>query len=169
VRLADEVFDSDDCVTFIFEDDQLKPQLTITAAHKLIGTDHIDGMISFGTPTSLAVAPLFERQHIPLVAVTVLKRVNAGYKSVLRHFPDTAEEVRQNSSLLRKRMVGCSSIFVKDVRRKARWSYPIARPSKPNFSGSLTIIESAITLGTKRRVSPERFPAREISQKSLSP
>jgi ABC-type branched-subunit amino acid transport system substrate-binding protein len=87
--LADSLYDREGCVEYFIEDDQLKPAATVTAVRSLLAAQKVNAFITFGTPTSLAAAPIVEHQGIPTVAVTVLKRVTEQQRFVLRHFVST--------------------------------------------------------------------------------
>jgi len=49
----------------VFEDDNFNPTKTVSAINKLIGTDAVSAVITFGSGTSNAVAPITENSKIP--------------------------------------------------------------------------------------------------------
>ncbi len=94
IELADINIDTSNCVQFIFEDDRFQPKNTVTAVNKLIHTDKVDGLIIYGTPTSLAVSSLAERAKIPMIALSVLDRVVEGKNYIMKHWC-TAERLNE--------------------------------------------------------------------------
>ncbi len=86
VTLSSEKFDPDQKIEFIFEDDQLKPKNTVNAVMKLIQVDKVTALIVFGTPTSLAVAPIAEGKKIPMIAISMLDSVVKDKEFVVKHF-----------------------------------------------------------------------------------
>lgn len=94
IMLASEKYDPLDCVKFIFEDDQLTPKNTVNAVNKLLDIDKIDGLIVYGTPTSLAVVDIAEQRHLPMVALSILGKVVAGRNYVVKHWC-TAERLNE--------------------------------------------------------------------------
>ena len=49
----------------IFQDDSFDPVRGVTAASKLINTDKVDVLVSFGSSVGNAVSPITEKAHIP--------------------------------------------------------------------------------------------------------
>jgi branched-chain amino acid transport system substrate-binding protein len=86
IELAAEKFNRDSAVQFIFEDDQLQPKNTVTAAQRLLDEQKVSGLIVFGTPTSLAVAGIAEQRKVPMLAFTILEKVVAGRSYVVKHW-----------------------------------------------------------------------------------
>jgi branched-chain amino acid transport system substrate-binding protein len=103
VLLADEKFDKENRVEFIFEDDQLYPKNTVTAVEKLISKDKVNGLIIFGSATSLAVASIAERNKVPMVALSIVDKVVAGRKYVFKHWVPSQVE---------------NALIVKEVKRR---------------------------------------------------
>lgn len=89
LELADSKYDLKDQVSFIFEDDGFQPKNTVTIVNKFLDRDKVDAVIVFGASTSLSVAPLTEKQGIPLIGLTVLEKLEAGKKSTFRFFAST--------------------------------------------------------------------------------
>ena len=77
ILLAKKRFDLDDCVQFLFEDDQFQPKNTVTAVSRLIETEKVDGVIVYGTPTALAVNERLEREKIPMIALSILDQAHS--------------------------------------------------------------------------------------------
>jgi ABC-type branched-subunit amino acid transport system substrate-binding protein len=94
IILAKEKYDKRGCVTFMFEDDQLLPKNTLTIVHKFLSSNHVDALIVYGTSTSLAVGDLVEARAIPMIALSILNRVVAGRKHIMKHWC-TAERLTQ--------------------------------------------------------------------------
>lgn len=99
VILADEKYDRADCVQFLFEDDQLLPKNTVLAVNKFISVDKVNGLIVYGTPTSIAIGDIVEKQRLPLIALSILDRVVKGRSFIMKHWC-TAE--RLNHAVLRE-------------------------------------------------------------------
>lgn len=86
VMLADEIFDADNCVEFVFEDTQMDPKTTINIVNKLIHKDKVDGLIVLGTPTSIVAAEIAERNKIFMIGLSILPRVVQDKKFVMKHW-----------------------------------------------------------------------------------
>ena len=86
ILLAQEKFDPKKNVDFIFEDDQLQPKNTVTSVQKLISQDRVDGLIIFGSPTSLAVNSIAEQNKLPMVALSIVDKVVTGKTYVFKHW-----------------------------------------------------------------------------------
>lgn len=84
IAMAREKFDPDGSVEFIFEDDQLSPKNTVAAVNKLVTLDKVDGLLVFGSPTSLAVNSIAEAHHTPMIALSIVDRVVAGFSFVVK-------------------------------------------------------------------------------------
>jgi branched-chain amino acid transport system substrate-binding protein len=99
ITLADHEFDTENKVSFVFEDDQLKPSNTVSAFNKLLNIDKVQGVIVFGSPTALAVAPIAEQKQIPMLAMSIVDRVVLNRKYVVKHWV-TAD--KENDLILRE-------------------------------------------------------------------
>lgn len=86
ILLAQEKFDSQRTVNFVFEDDQLQPKNTVVSVEKLIAQDRVNGLIVFGSPTSLAVSSIAEKNKVPMVALSIVDKVVAGKSYVFKHW-----------------------------------------------------------------------------------
>lgn len=94
ILLASAKNDPQQCVRFIFEDDQLVPKNTVSAFAKLADQDRVDGLIVYGTPTSLAVVDAADAKHLPMIALSILGRVVANRQYVVKHWC-TAERLNE--------------------------------------------------------------------------
>jgi ABC-type branched-subunit amino acid transport system substrate-binding protein len=74
ILLKDQRKDAQD-IEFIFEDDQFIPSKTVSAAKRLIDVEKVQCLIVFGSPTSLAVADLAERNKIPLLSIAISNKI----------------------------------------------------------------------------------------------
>ena len=86
ILLADEKYDQNNCIKYIFEDDQLQPKLSINNVNKFINIDRADGLIVYGTPTSLAVSEVSEKHKVPLLALSILDKVVKGKSFTVKHW-----------------------------------------------------------------------------------
>lgn len=73
-------------VEFLFEDDQFLAKNTLTAAYKLIDSDHIKCLITFGSTTSLAVADIAEKAKIPMISIAISPKVTEARPHVFRAY-----------------------------------------------------------------------------------
>jgi branched-chain amino acid transport system substrate-binding protein len=94
VQLADEDYDLEGNVSFIFEDDQFSPKQAVNALEKLVSSDTIDSIITFSGSVSLAVSGIAERRELPMIAITPLQSVSAGRRYVYTLSLSTAEIIR---------------------------------------------------------------------------
>ena len=93
IQLADQIYDTENLVEFSFEDDALQPKNSVSIARKFIA-EHKDAIIIFGTPTSMAVAPITEQAKVPLLTITILDKVVKDRSFAFRHFVSWQEENR---------------------------------------------------------------------------
>ena len=70
IMMADERYDSNNSVEFLFEDDGFLPARSVAIARKFIA-EKVDGILIFGTPTAFAVVPISEQARLPIAAVTI--------------------------------------------------------------------------------------------------
>jgi ABC-type branched-subunit amino acid transport system substrate-binding protein len=94
IILADEKYDTAHCVDFLFDDDQLLAKNTVTVVNKFLNVDHVDGLIVYGTPTSIAVGDMVEAKKTPLIALSILGKVVQGRNYIMKHWC-TAERLTQ--------------------------------------------------------------------------
>lgn len=71
---------------FLFEDDQLLPKNTITIVNRFITVEKVDGLIVYGTPTSIAVGDIVERHKLPMIALSILGKVVQDKKYIVKHW-----------------------------------------------------------------------------------
>jgi len=86
ILLADELYDKEDRVVFLIEDDRFEPKNTVSAAKKLITIDGVRGLVVYGSPTSLAVNSIAEREKVPMIGLSIVKRVVADKLFVMKHW-----------------------------------------------------------------------------------
>lgn len=103
--LADEKFDYDNRVQFLFEDDQFLPRLTVAAAQKLITQEKVAALAVFGANTCSSVVDITERHAVPLAGLTVFEAFELDKKYAVRFFVDTASLTRRMISEIQKRGV----------------------------------------------------------------
>jgi ABC-type branched-subunit amino acid transport system substrate-binding protein len=94
IILADEKYDSHNCVQFIFEDDQLLAKNTALIVNKFISVDHVDAIVIYGTPTSIAVGAAIEKNKIPTIALSILNKVVQDKIYIMKHWC-SAERLNQ--------------------------------------------------------------------------
>jgi ABC-type branched-subunit amino acid transport system substrate-binding protein len=76
----------------IIEDDQFSPKHTVAAFKKLVARDKAQIIFVVGSSMALAVAPLAERQALPLVALASDSRISSGRKHVIRAYSSGEDE-----------------------------------------------------------------------------
>jgi len=81
-------------LSVIFEDDRFDPKTTISAFNKLVGTNKADAIICFGSGPCSAVAPLADKQSIPLIAIASAL-VQKDKDFVVRLELNTVEEAKR--------------------------------------------------------------------------
>ncbi len=91
IILAQDDFDSDKSVLFIFEDDAFQPKNTVSIVNKFISTDRVDVVVVFGATTSLSVADITEKAKIPLVGITVLETLEKNRNYAVRFLSSTKD------------------------------------------------------------------------------
>lgn len=92
-------------VELLFEDDALVPKNTVSAFKKLINIDEVDAVISVASSTSKAIAPLADRQQVPLIALASDPEVALGRTHVVNFWVTPEEEARRFVEELRKRNI----------------------------------------------------------------
>ncbi len=102
ILLADEKYDTEDKVRFEFNDDGFDPKNSVTIAKKYI-SDKVGAVLIFGTPTSLAVAPITEQAGTPLLAITIHHKVIEGRKYAFKHFVRWQDENERVLAEVKKR------------------------------------------------------------------
>ncbi|MBN8548504.1 MAG: ABC transporter substrate-binding protein [Deltaproteobacteria bacterium] len=91
ILLAQQKYDPQQRVQFIFEDDVFLPKNTVGIVNKFISEDKVDALIVFGASTSFSVVNVAEKNKIPLVGMTVLETLEQGKQYVLRFFVSTED------------------------------------------------------------------------------
>jgi len=155
IELAARRFDPAGRVRFRFEDDQLRAALTVSAGRALLA-ERISALVVYGTPTSLAAAPLAEQAHVPMVALSVLDRVVAGRRYVFKHWvPAEAEntlvvnEVRRRGyksiaavAMSNDAMLALRDLFVKSAAARVTVNEELP-PGDLDFQSIITRIQAA--------------------------
>lgn len=140
IFMADERYNKDARVEFLFEDDQLLPKNTVSAVRKLLDVDRVEGLIVFGSPTSLAVAPIAEQKKIPLLAFSIVRRVVENKNYVVKHWVTSEHE----SALIRSEVLrrGYKTVAivstVNDAMLQLRNDFIAAPPAKVLLDLELT-------------------------------
>jgi branched-chain amino acid transport system substrate-binding protein len=101
--LAQQQFDPEHKIQFIFEDDAFQPKNTVTNVQKFISQDKVDGLVVFGASNSLSVAALAEERRVPLLGMTVLETFEAGKNYLVRFFSSTEELSNRTIEEFKKR------------------------------------------------------------------
>jgi branched-chain amino acid transport system substrate-binding protein len=79
-------------LSVLYEDDQFDPKKTISAFNKLVQQDKVDAVLVLGSSPATAVAPLAERQGVPLIAWASARHIAAGRKWVIRSWASGEDE-----------------------------------------------------------------------------
>ena len=149
IILADQRYDKSDLVRFEFEDDGFSPKNSVTIARKFIA-DNVDAIIVFGTPTSLAVAPLTEQARVPLAAISILDRVVDGRQYTVRHFVSWQEENR---------------VLIEEVKRRGYKRVAIVTTSN---DASLALRDGFVRDAALTVVLNEEFPREEMDFRAVA-
>lgn len=78
-------------IQFFLEDDRYDPKLSISSFHKLLSSDLVQLIFSWGNEPALTLAPLAEQRRVPLVVVAQHPKTAAGRRYVIR-FINPAED-----------------------------------------------------------------------------
>lgn len=92
IVLADELYDTENKVEFIFEDDGFVAKNTVAAVKKLIDEDKVDALMVFGSGTSLAAGPIAEENKVPMIAFATDPAVVKDKNFILKHLPSVKTE-----------------------------------------------------------------------------
>ncbi len=92
ILMASKDNDQEKRVKFIFEDDRLEPAKTVSNVSKFLKIDKVDGLIIFGSPTSLAVNSIAEKAKIPMIGLSIVEKVVKDKKYVVKHWVTTKVE-----------------------------------------------------------------------------
>jgi len=85
----------------IFEDDQMSPRLTVSAAQKLINIDKVDGIVCHGIAPGNVIAPMAKRAGIPLICVNASFASIADGQTNFLHWPPVDSESEALAQLLK--------------------------------------------------------------------
>ena len=152
ILLADQLYDSENRVSFIFEDNQFMPGKTVSSVKKLISYDKVDGLIVYGSPTSLAVNQLAESAQVPMVGMSVVERLVEKKRFVMKHWVSAQAENKVLIEEVEKR--GYKSVAVVSTTNDAMLR--LRDLFKQSFSGTITLDEEFL---------PEDLDFRAISAK----
>ncbi|MCB9030408.1 MAG: ABC transporter substrate-binding protein [Deltaproteobacteria bacterium] len=114
---ADEAFDHDNKVQFVFEDDAYLPKNTVTAFRKLVDKDHVKAVFVFGSPPSLSVAHLAEKAKLPMISVAMTEALTKGKDFVVRYNVTAKSIDREVRTEVKKR--GYQSIAIVSTENDA--------------------------------------------------
>ena len=81
-------------INLIFEDDKLQPALAVAAYRKLRSVDNIQAVLTFGSGSSNAVAPLAESDGIPMIAIASDFKIVRDRSKPFLLWVSPAEEVK---------------------------------------------------------------------------
>lgn len=71
-------------IEIIYGDDQFNPKETVSVVQKLINVDKVDALITYGSPSSVAAAPIAESNRVPLIGLGNSPEVNADKEYAVR-------------------------------------------------------------------------------------
>ncbi len=76
-------------IEIIFEDDQLDPKLTVSAAQKLIQVDRVRALVTYSSAASVAASYVAEKAEIPMIGLGNSSDINLNKKWVVRYVPSS--------------------------------------------------------------------------------
>lgn len=79
-------------VNYVVEDDQFSSTRTVAAFHKLVDVDGVDALISVGSTSTAAIAPLVQERGIPLLGWVSDDRISKGRSWIMRSYMSGFEE-----------------------------------------------------------------------------
>lgn len=94
----------------VFEDDQLDPKKTATAANKLISIDHVDALISLSSGTGNVAAPIAEQNKVVHFGIASDLNVAKGDYNFI-HWTPPSEEIKVFVPELVKRKIKKLAVF----------------------------------------------------------
>ena len=78
----------------IFEDDSMSSRQAITVYNKLKDLDRIDAFVNFSSNTGNALAPLVEKDQIPMLSISSDKKISAGRRFAFNLWVTPEEEAK---------------------------------------------------------------------------
>jgi branched-chain amino acid transport system substrate-binding protein len=84
----------------VLDDDQNDPKNTVNLLQKQLNVDKIRAVITVTSSPSLAIAPIADKNNIPLFANCGHPTITSQYKSVFRNFPSSAQEIIRMSKFV---------------------------------------------------------------------
>lgn len=88
-------------IEFVYEDSQWDAKTSVSAFNNLSRIKKVSLIFNWGNPTTEAVAPLAERQTVPLIGVTLDSKVALGKKYLIRSINPEAEFSKKLAEYLR--------------------------------------------------------------------
>jgi len=77
-------------IQVVYEDDQLDPKQTVSAAQKLISTDKVKALITYSSGTSVAASYVAEQNKIPMIGLGNASDININKQWVVRYVPSSS-------------------------------------------------------------------------------
>ncbi|MBX7137356.1 MAG: ABC transporter substrate-binding protein [Oligoflexia bacterium] len=91
-------------VTLLYEDDQLKPAMAVTAAHRLIEQENVKVIFTMSSGIGNAVAPIAEQEKVLMIAICASDaKVSRGRHFVFTHWITPETEASELTKELVKR------------------------------------------------------------------
>lgn len=136
VTLADEKYDRDNRVNFLIEDHQYQPTKALSALNAAQNQTALDGVIIFGSGPSIALAPVAEKLHIPMIGVAIADSFARNRVYIKRMFCSVPTQAQQLLQEAQRRKYGSVAIITLQNDALIR----LKDEFEKNFSG--TIISS---------------------------
>ncbi len=76
----------------VFEDDQADPKKTVAAYKKLITHDNVDLVLVVGSTQTAAVAPIADRDGVPVIGWASAEQASRGHRWVIRSWASASAE-----------------------------------------------------------------------------
>lgn len=76
----------------VFEDDQADPKKTVAAYKKLITHDYVDVVLVVGSTQTAAVAPIADRDGVPVIGWASAEKASRGRRWVIRSWASASSE-----------------------------------------------------------------------------
>lgn len=135
-------------VQIIYEDSKAEPKQAVTAMEKLLTTDKVNAVIGdMFTSTTLAIAPIAEKQNILLLSPTgSANEISKDKKQVFRIYPSEIEEGNTLSSFYNSNFTSqkAAIIFANEDAMKN-----VVSTIKTNLGSSTVVFESSFNRGIK--------------------
>jgi branched-chain amino acid transport system substrate-binding protein len=76
----------------LFEDDQADPKKTVAAYKKLLTYDDVDVVLVVGSTQTAAVAPIADRDGVPVIGWASAEKVSRGHRWIIRSWASASAE-----------------------------------------------------------------------------